>query len=88
MYCERGTLEERWLREGNATRYVEGLRRVWDLPLADGSVLLLVPADLPCEEREALYESHLLQHWCRRYGLPDARVRMREFVHGADSVAD
>lgn len=82
-------MEDRWHREGNASRYIVGLRRAWDLWLADGSVLLLIPADLPAVEREELFESMLLEFWCRRYGLPEARDRMLLFVHGStDSVAD
>lgn len=87
MECDQGAAECRWYRERNAARYIHGLRRVWVLPLADGSVLLLVPAELPCEERETLYESLLLQHWCARYGLPEARARMLSFIHGDNDAA-
>lgn len=88
MQCGYGVMEERWYREGNAARTVAGLSRTYVFPMLDGTTIVLVAAELGADEREAEFERLLLQYWCRQYGLPEARERMREFVHGADSVAD
>lgn len=89
MQCGYGAMEERWYREGSAARFIDGgMSRTYVFPLLDGTIVVLVPAELTAVEREAEFERLLLQSWCRRYGLPEARERMREFVHGADSVAD
>lgn len=91
MGSERGMMEDRWYREGNAARFCSGGgRRAWVFPSGDGHLIVIMPIEFTATEREAEFERLLLQFWCRHYGQPEARQRMREFVHGheADSVAD
>lgn len=84
MESRFGPLQARWCREGHAARFVAGLREVWALRLWDGSYVAFLPADLGAAEREHQFERLLIQHWCARYGLPEARTKMRALLRGDD----
>ena len=80
-------MEARWYREGNAARTLVGLTRAYVLPLWGGPWLAFVPASLDAEEREEVFRWLLVRSWCVRYGLPEARARLRAFVRRDDEVA-
>jgi hypothetical protein len=83
-----GATEARWYRESNGARFVPGLPRTYLFRLRDGTALAFLPEELPPSAREAEFARLLLEHWCRHYGLPEARERLREFVHEHGDVAD
>ncbi len=87
MPHDYGPMQARWYRERNAARFVPGLTRVWVLPIPDGTYLALLPRDLDRDTCERHFAELVMQHWCARYGLPEARSRLLAYLRGeGDSV--
>lgn len=84
IVCERGMMEARWYREHNGARFIPGLRELWVFPVGDGTYIALMSAELSCEQREENFHALMMEHWCARYGLPEARSRLRAYLRGDD----